>query len=57
MKEFALKHPWMTFFLIDSAIAGVVNIVKCLTGYHDQVRTVTMPVTEDEGETSEEETV
>lgn len=57
MKEFALKHPWMTFFLIDSAIAGVVNIVKCLTGYHDQERTVTTSVTEDEGEKAEEETV
>lgn len=27
MKEWASNHPWMTFFLIDSAIAGVVKIV------------------------------
>lgn len=27
MKEFALKHPILTFLLADSAIAGIVNIV------------------------------
>ena len=27
MKEYALKHPILTFLLVDSAIAGMVNIV------------------------------
>lgn len=39
MKEFALKHPWMTFFLADAAIAGVVRIVYACLGYHDNVTT------------------
>ena len=28
MKEFAIKHPILTFLLVDSAIAGVVNVLK-----------------------------
>lgn len=28
MKEWAFKHPIMTFFLVDAAIAGVVNICR-----------------------------
>lgn len=35
MKDFALKHPWMTFFLVDAAITGVVRLVYALTGYHE----------------------
>ena len=31
MKEFALKHPWMTFFIADAAIYNVcVLINNCL---------------------------
>lgn len=41
MKEFALKHPWMTFFLVDAAITGVVKLVYALTGYHDHEHTET----------------
>ena len=28
MKEWILKHPIMTFLLADTAIAGVINLVK-----------------------------
>ena len=31
MGEWALEHPWMTFFIVLSAIEGVTNIVKYLT--------------------------
>jgi hypothetical protein len=30
MKEWALNHPWMTFLLVDSLIAGVVKIVAVI---------------------------
>lgn len=32
MKEFALKHPFLTFFAIDAIVGGVVKIVALLTG-------------------------
>lgn len=32
MKEFALKHPFLTFFAIDAVVGGVVKIVAMLTG-------------------------
>ena len=32
MKEWALKHPWMTFFLVSSAIEGIVSLVSVLVG-------------------------
>ena len=32
MKEFAMKHPFLTFFMVDSAIGGVVSIVKAVVG-------------------------
>jgi hypothetical protein len=28
MKEWALKHPVMTFLLADAAIGGIVNVCK-----------------------------
>ena len=31
MKEWILKHPVMTFLLVDSAIAGTVKVVQALT--------------------------
>lgn len=33
MKEFALKHPWMTFFLIDAAITNAFRLIAILTGH------------------------
>ena len=33
MKEFALKHPFITFFIADGIVTGVVKIVAMLTGY------------------------
>ena len=30
MKEFAMKHPILTFFLVDSAISGIVKIVTTI---------------------------
>ena len=36
MKEWALKHPWMTFFLLDSAITAaakiVAGVINCFSG-------------------------
>lgn len=32
MKEFALKHPFLTFFAIDAIVGGVVKVVALLTG-------------------------
>lgn len=32
MKEFALKHPFLTFFMVDATITGVLKIVAMLTG-------------------------
>lgn len=32
MKEFALKHPFLTFFIADAIVSGVVKIVAMLTG-------------------------
>lgn len=32
MKEWCIKHPILTFLLADSAICGVVNIIKAVTG-------------------------
>ena len=32
MKEWAIKHPIMTFLLIDSAIAGIVNTIRFIAG-------------------------
>lgn len=40
MKEFALKHPILTFLLVDSAIGGVVKLIYALTGYHDKCEVV-----------------
>lgn len=37
MKEFAIKHPILTFFLADSIVCGVVKIVAMITGYHGPV--------------------
>lgn len=31
MKEWAIKHPILTFLLIDSAIAGVVNVIRSIS--------------------------
>lgn len=32
MKEFAMKHPILTFFLADALITGIVNIVCSFSG-------------------------
>lgn len=31
MKEFAIKHPWMTFFAITSIIDATIKIVYLVT--------------------------
>lgn len=33
MKEFALKHPWMTFFLVDAVVVNVCKVIIILTGH------------------------
>lgn len=30
MKEFVNKHPFITFFIVDTVVCGVVNIVQIL---------------------------
>ena len=45
MKEFALKHPILTFLLMDSAIGGIVAIVKtvaCAFGKGTEATVVTI---------------
>lgn len=37
MKEFALKHPWMTFFLVDAAIVNICKVVCILTGHGKEI--------------------
>lgn len=32
MKEFAMKHPILTFLIADALIGGVVSIVRALSG-------------------------
>lgn len=38
MKEFALKHPILTFLLADSAICGILNLVNALCGRKKEVK-------------------
>ena len=28
MKDFALRHPWITFFLVDAAVCNVCKLVN-----------------------------
>lgn len=51
MKEFAMKHPILTFLLADSLIAGVVNIIGHVTaafGKNTVVEEKTIEVAEEE---------
>lgn len=60
MKEWALKHPILTFFLADAAICGVVNIITSITGCCRKTVTVSAETTvttaggEDDDEPEEE---
>ena len=45
MKEFALKHPWMTFFLLDAAIVNICKVVCILTGHGKEVAETTTTAT------------
>lgn len=38
MKEFALRHPWMTFFLVDALIVNVCKVALILTGHGDALK-------------------
>lgn len=57
MKEFALKHPWMTFFLVDGIVSGIVKIVcTAINRGKETTSTVECTVstdTEEKGETAE----
>lgn len=46
MKEFALKHPWMTFFLLDAAIVNICKVVCILTGHGKEISETTTTETE-----------
>lgn len=48
MKEFALKHPWMTFFLLDAAIVNICKVVCILTGHGKEIVDDTKTETETE---------
>lgn len=51
MKEFAMRHPILTFLLVDSAIGGVVKIVTSITGAfgrNDEEAETTIEVTKEE---------
>ena len=50
MKEFALKHPWMTFFLLDAAIVNICKVVCILTGHGKEVADATVTVTKTDEE-------
>lgn len=30
MKEFTVKHPFITFLIVDTVVAGIVAVVKIL---------------------------
>ena len=56
MKEFALKHPWMTFFLVDGIVSGVVKIIcTALNRGKDQTAAVECTLTTEEPEKEEKE--
>lgn len=35
MKEFAMKHPFLTFFIIDGALTTIHNCVAMITDHDD----------------------
>lgn len=35
MKEFALRHPFLTFFMVDGAFTCIQNCVAMITGRKD----------------------
>ncbi len=35
MKEFAMKHPFLTFFIIDGALTTIHNCVAMITDHND----------------------
>ena len=50
MKEFALKHPWMTFFLVDAIVCNVCKVVVILTGHGKEISETTTTTAPKEGE-------
>lgn len=58
MKEFALKHPILTFLLADTLIAGVVNIVRTgLVAFgKNEPRVAAFRITKNANSNNEEET-
>ena len=48
MKEFASKHPFLTFFIVDAAITGLVKIVAMVTGYAPKPETEPKETTKEE---------
>lgn len=43
MKEFALKHPIITFLLADTVICGVLNVLSAAFGKNKKEETVDEP--------------
>ena len=41
MKEWMLKHPWMTFFLVDATICNVCKLIAVLTGHGSEISVTT----------------
>lgn len=50
MKEWAIKHPILTFLLADTIVAGIVNVIIAFAGPKAQV----IEVEETENESEEE---
>lgn len=55
MKEFAMKHPIITFFLIGAAIDGIVKIAACGSAMFIAKKVPTDIVEDDEEEETEDE--
>jgi hypothetical protein len=44
MFNWCIEHPWMTFFIVLSAISSIQAIVKYLTGWHKTDKEVELEI-------------
>lgn len=59
MKEFACKHPFITFLIIDEVVTGIVNLGRMIYNYKTKKHNDIMAACRDSEETddaTEEET-
>lgn len=50
MKDWILKHPWMTFFLVDAAIVNICKTICILTGHGEEFKETATKTTEESEE-------